>query len=227
MYQTAFSQGALHAIAHALPELVGAEVGIVSMIDKTGLSLQMSQEEVRKSMLRFPIDLLPTHPRQSRDDLQGNVVMISDLLSRKEWHRRELYQVSLDVHALEEDMGTDFRLRDGSMVNTCVLRKRRTFRESDRDLFTLLLPHMKALLEWDCPKCKEANLNGLGLTRKEQEVLLWVSEGKTNAEVGQILEISSGTVKIHLERIYKKLGVENRHGATRMALEKLHPRRFC
>jgi DNA-binding CsgD family transcriptional regulator len=52
-------------------------------------------------------------------------------------------------------------------------------------------------------------------------VLYWVSEGKTNAEAGQILGIASGTVRVHLEHIYRKLGVENRHGAALRALEKL------
>lgn len=45
---------------------------------------------------------------------------------------------------------------------------------------------------------------------RELEVLHWVSIGKSNEEVGQILGISGGTVKSHLQRIYKLLGVSNR-----------------
>jgi DNA-binding CsgD family transcriptional regulator len=41
--------------------------------------------------------------------------------------------------------------------------------------------------------------------------------------MAEILGISVGTVKRHLENLYEKLGVENRHGAARRALEKLHP----
>jgi DNA-binding CsgD family transcriptional regulator len=49
-----------------------------------------------------------------------------------------------------------------------------------------------------------------GLTTREQEVAGWVVRGKTNDEIGQILEISHETVHRHLSSIYRKLEVENR-----------------
>lgn len=48
------------------------------------------------------------------------------------------------------------------------------------------------------------------LTPREAEVLRWVAEGKSNAEIAMILGLTTGTVKIHVERILAKLGVENR-----------------
>ncbi len=45
---------------------------------------------------------------------------------------------------------------------------------------------------------------------RELEILRWVSIGKSNEEVGLILGISGWTVKSHLQRIYKLLGVSNR-----------------
>lgn len=56
------------------------------------------------------------------------------------------------------------------------------------------------------------------LSSREQEVLSWVSEGKSNAEIGMILGISAHTVKHHMEKIFAKLGVENRHAAMLWAL---------
>lgn len=53
----------------------------------------------------------------------------------------------------------------------------------------------------------------LGLTRRESEILCWVTQGKTNPEIGTILGISPRTVQKHLERIYARLGVENRTAA--------------
>jgi DNA-binding CsgD family transcriptional regulator len=38
----------------------------------------------------------------------------------------------------------------------------------------------------------------------------WVGKGKTNSEIGMILNISPFTVKNHLQRIFKKLDVMNR-----------------
>jgi DNA-binding CsgD family transcriptional regulator len=55
------------------------------------------------------------------------------------------------------------------------------------------------------------------LTVREREVLTWIARGKSNAEIGAILGISSATVGKHLEHIYPKLGVENRTAAASFA----------
>lgn len=64
-------------------------------------------------------------------------------------------------------------------------------------------------------------LESLGLTPREAEVLLWVAQGKTNADVAAILGMSDKTVKIHLSHIYEKLGVESRTAAALEAVERL------
>jgi transcriptional regulator EpsA len=48
------------------------------------------------------------------------------------------------------------------------------------------------------------------LSSREIEIMNWVSKGKTNLEIGTILDISSFTVKNHLQRIFRKLNVSNR-----------------
>jgi DNA-binding CsgD family transcriptional regulator len=58
----------------------------------------------------------------------------------------------------------------------------------------------------------------LGLTPREAEVLFWLSEGKTNAEIGLILNSARRTVEKHVEHILEKLNVENRSAAIRLAL---------
>lgn len=57
------------------------------------------------------------------------------------------------------------------------------------------------------------------LTDRESEVLHWVALGKTNPEIASILEISSFTVKNHMQRVFKKLDVTNRA----QAVSKLMP----
>jgi len=57
-----------------------------------------------------------------------------------------------------------------------------------------------------------------GLTRREAEVLLWVSYGKTNKTISEILGISPRTVNKHLEQVFRKLGVETRAAATAIAI---------
>ena len=77
----------------------------------------------------------------------------------------------------------------------------------------LLLPYLH--VHWlALPGSQRARVTGLAATRaasaRELEVLHWVREGKSNEEVGKILGISGTTVKSHLQRIYKLLGVSNR-----------------
>jgi DNA-binding response OmpR family regulator/DNA-binding CsgD family transcriptional regulator len=61
----------------------------------------------------------------------------------------------------------------------------------------------------------------LGMTGREAEVLLWLSRGKSNREIGEILDISPRTVNKHLEQIFVKLGVENRASAATRAVRVL------
>jgi len=63
------------------------------------------------------------------------------------------------------------------------------------------------------------------LTQREGEVLYWVSQGKTNRDVGEILELSPRTVNKHLEQIFVKMGVDNRTAAAISAIKSLNTMR--
>jgi DNA-binding CsgD family transcriptional regulator len=56
-------------------------------------------------------------------------------------------------------------------------------------------------------------LESLGLSRRESEVLHWIAQGKTNEAIGVILSTSKRTVDKQVENILRKLGVESRVGA--------------
>ncbi|HTJ90062.1 MAG TPA: response regulator [Acidocella sp.] len=62
------------------------------------------------------------------------------------------------------------------------------------------------------------------LTRREAEVLLWLARGKSNRDIGEILDVSHRTVNKHLEQIYPKLGVEGRTAAVALAVRALGDR---
>jgi DNA-binding NarL/FixJ family response regulator len=57
------------------------------------------------------------------------------------------------------------------------------------------------------------------LTARERSILSAVASGMTTAAISQDLWISEHTIKFHLTHIYRKLGVVNRAGAVRDALE--------
>ncbi|MGB6223585.1 response regulator transcription factor [Haloferula sp.] len=57
------------------------------------------------------------------------------------------------------------------------------------------------------------------LTKRQLEIMEWISEGKTSAETAIILEISPRTVEKHLEAVFQRFGVENRITAVRRYLD--------
>lgn len=59
--------------------------------------------------------------------------------------------------------------------------------------------------------------NSFALTQREAEVLLWLSRGKTNRDIADILSLSARTVNKHLEQVFHKMGVDNRTSAAVMA----------
>ncbi|MEP7015160.1 MAG: helix-turn-helix transcriptional regulator, partial [Verrucomicrobiota bacterium] len=62
----------------------------------------------------------------------------------------------------------------------------------------------------------------LGLTQREAEVLFWISEGKSNHDIGIILGAATRTICKHVEHIFSKLNVENRTAAAAIAFATLN-----
>jgi two-component system, NarL family, response regulator len=58
------------------------------------------------------------------------------------------------------------------------------------------------------------------LTRRQIQILTLVTEGKTNKEVGALLNVTEGTVKVHVNHIFGKLGVGSRTAAITKALQR-------
>ena len=90
-------------------------------------------------------------------------------------------------------------------------------RQPDRStayLLDLLMPHMHLALHR--MRLRESGQSGAELapatllSKREIQVLHWVKNGKTNMEIGQILGISPPTVKNHLQKVMRKLNVNNR-----------------
>jgi DNA-binding NarL/FixJ family response regulator len=71
---------------------------------------------------------------------------------------------------------------------------------------------------FDSPKPLETALD---LTPRVAETLLWLAQGKTNADIATILGNSESTVKKHVLEIFERLGVETRGAAALRALEVL------
>lgn len=72
------------------------------------------------------------------------------------------------------------------------------------------------------PSSEPASTDGV-LSAREAEIMKWVAMGKTNGEIGSILNVSSFTVKNHMQRIFKKLDVFSRAQAVSAYMSAVAP----
>jgi DNA-binding NarL/FixJ family response regulator len=94
-----------------------------------------------------------------------------------------------------------------------------------RDALRLILDSMTIGKQSVSRKKSEAHSSGLAnplqtqfrLTPRQADVVALACEGKRNAEIAQALDITIGTVKLHMTAAFKALKVENRAQAIRVA----------
>ena len=90
----------------------------------------------------------------------------------------------------------------------------------DRGILEILLPYIDSAVR-RCmrdaadshvppPTAERIDPDIGALSSRELEIMEWVKNGKTNFEIGLILNISAFTVKNHMQRIFRKLNVVNR-----------------
>jgi len=72
-------------------------------------------------------------------------------------------------------------------------------------LLQLLLPYLHLALQRIATPAQAP-----AVSPRQAEILQWLREGKNNEEIGRQLGISPLTVKNHLQRLYRQLGVSNR-----------------
>ena len=66
----------------------------------------------------------------------------------------------------------------------------------------------------------EARKSERGLTEREKEILVLVSKGCSNAEIGDILHLSPNTVKNHLKNLFEALGAADRAEAVAIGIRR-------
>ncbi len=118
------------------------------------------------------------------------------------------------VHGIKDERGS----HDCLYV---ALSAKDSFDEHHRGAMALVLPYIDSALRQvahlphqtqpvDATPVEALLQHDYGLSARETEILHWVAAGKTNPEIGLILDISTFTVKNHLQRVFKKLDVSNR-----------------
>lgn len=161
---------------------------------------------------------------------------ISDLMSTDRYKDTSFYQSHSKRLGQQHEIDAMLpAVASVGMAGVVVSRSSRDF--SDRDLVILdylrrplglALSHL--LLKKRSARAKEAErsisphllqLAFPGVTHREAEVLFWISEGKRDREIAQILEISSATATTHVRNLLSKIGAESRLAAAMRAVTAL------
>jgi DNA-binding CsgD family transcriptional regulator len=130
---------------------------------------------------------------------------ISDCLPETRFRKSALYNDYYRRIGIDHAMALPVFVQDGLLVSFVLNRSRRDFSDRERALLDALRPHLARLYR------RTAALDRL--SARESEVLNWIALGKTDAQIGAILGVSTRTVQKHLQNVYGKLGVENRTAA--------------
>ena len=151
---------------------------------------------------------------------------IQDLLPGGAFERTPLFNDYYRAIRIDHVMAVPIHVDRTVLVSFVVNRSKRGFSDSDRDRVELIRPHLGQLyrLSARMPPRNSCALEKIDtpLTAREREVLEWLGAGKTDKDIAAILAISPRTVQKHLQRIYEKLGVENRTAAVMRAISTRH-----
>lgn len=171
----------------------------------------------------------------------GSARRLSDILSMPALRRTIFFNEISRKNRLIRQLTIYIPVPPSHTAMVALCREAPDFSERDRTLLEVLRPHIATAwrLAWERERnrtelskllarrrarCGAAEVAGaaqrqFGLAPRAAEVLGWVAQGKTNAEIAIILGLATGTVKFYVERILTKLGCETRTAAAHMALE--------
>lgn len=200
--------------------------------------------------INLPYSGKPSHGRSGRSIKRrenpslGTALKISDALSNDKFRNLGLYNEFYRHFRIEYQMLIPLIIDSRTLIGITFNRDKTDYSEKERFVLNILGPHIvqayrnaqaitsltervAGLIEMIGCLSKGSVRRCATISPRECEVLQYVSMGKTNSEVAMILNIAPSTVKTHLERIYEKLGVDNRTAASLWVLETQPGYRSC
>jgi DNA-binding CsgD family transcriptional regulator len=141
---------------------------------------------------------------------------VSDLLTKRAFHQTELYQYAAGPVGIEDMFRLWVDPASGSGARFEFDRGRPDFSERDRDVLDILSPHLAQLRKRAAARQRASlpwTANPDKLTTRERQILELVAAGLTTSAIAAELWISRGTVRKHLDNVFKKLGVHTRASA--------------
>ena len=155
----------------------------------------------------------------------GRATRISDLITRRELHRLELYHHIYKRLRIEYQIAFTLPSKAERILGVVLSRERRDFIARERDLLNLCRPYLiqlyrNALAHTNGERNPQLPLHALtaiGLTRRQAQVLRLIATGHTSTQAATELGIAPKTVHKHLEHCYRTLNVNTSADAARMA----------
>jgi DNA-binding CsgD family transcriptional regulator len=152
-------------------------------------------------------------------------IMISDFLSRQDFHRLGLYGEYFRRIPVEYQIAFGLPCAGPEIIGIALNRAGRDFTEDERELLSVIrFPLMTALQRVRQRQRASHDLATATrsapatLTDQELRVLRLAASGRTNSAIARALDVSPRTVAKHLEHIYRKLEVNGRTSAVFTAL---------
>jgi DNA-binding CsgD family transcriptional regulator len=165
-----------------------------------------------------------SYPDRSGD--LRSVIKIADFYSARQWHDTGMYSDLYRPQGVEHELMLTLPISPGTSpapgrtVRLFLFRGAGPdFSEADRALLTLLRPHLhQAYLD------AERRRHPLPrLTPRQRQLLHLLAAGHTNAQIARRLGLAEGTVRTHLENLYRRLGVSSRTEAAARAFRDHDP----
>ncbi len=209
------------------PEWLEQEAKILEELERTGNPAYYEKEYIRKDGSRVPVELLVHRINDESGKLLYYYAFIKDITLQK--------QKEIELKQREKDLEIKTQNIEEANIALKILLKRRD--DDRRELEERVLLNIRELVHPYMEKLKmsgldekqmtyasilESNLNELispfshtltsmfsGFTPKEIQIANLLRQGKTNKEIGRLLNSSPRTIAFHRENIRKKIGLKN------------------
>jgi DNA-binding CsgD family transcriptional regulator len=229
----AFSGEVFHAISELMPDVI---LSLDQLNVKTGGVSHTGNMVFAPDILAKLIELLPTHPvmPSAMAGLRG-AIRVTDCITQRQFRQTPHYNEYMKPLGIEYQ--TVVTLDIPGHIAGITVNRGKNFTDRESTFLTLLAPHLAMAsgklkqLETlqrtldSVPFPTPDQLQKVGLTARESEILFWVMQGKRDSEIAKILserrEVRLRTINNHLRNILAKMGSETRTGACLEALDRV------
>jgi len=157
----------------------------------------------------------------------GRATRFSDVVTRRRLHQLALYREVYRALGVEYQIAFTLPASPRHVLGIALSRGKRDFTATERDLLNVARPYLiqtyrnaiahTKLAQGAGRQIVVSDLQALGLTQRQAEVLRLVAMGHSNQSAATALGMSTRTAQKHLECCYRTLDVSDRSSAAQLA----------